>query len=195
VGGAALAPKQTRSQTRKDYAQLAERARLLMESQGLTENAASEAVANQAAPDNPESVARGIRRQFLNVKPGADANSDAKASARVGLGVLYKILTDYLESLEKQALDLCHTDEQYAGVTEKVEAVRRLVLQRSAELADVASKDALEQARYLLAGLEDPILTPSVIVQREAQVVKLLLEKVDNLLSSISVWSHMGPVG
>jgi hypothetical protein len=146
-----------------------------MESQGLTENAASEAVADEVAPDNAESVARTIRRRFLKGKPGVNAKSLAQVSARIGLGVLYQTLDDYLELLEEQALKLCHTVEQYAGVTQKVEAVSKLLLQRSAELENVTAEDALEQARYLLAGLEDPILTPTDVVQREAQVLRLLL--------------------
>jgi hypothetical protein len=161
-----------------------------MESQGLTENAASEAVADEVAPDNADSVARTIRRHLLKHKPGA-VNSPAGASVRVGLGVIYQILDDYLESLEQQALKLCHTAEQFDGVIRKVEAVNKLLMQRSAELAGVAAEDALGQARYLLAGLEDPILTPAVIVQREAQVVRQLLKSVSDLLSSIEIWSSM----
>lgn len=179
--GCSLKPHKARSQ-RRDYRQLAERARALVEADGLSENAASVAISQEVEPDldKQETVARGIRRQFLKAHP---AKSITKIAAPAGYGALHAVLASRLELLRKEVEGFLETRTQFKRAAEVAGIIRSIVEKRLEEVKALGRTEGLAQVRHVLAGLDDvdPSTSPFALVQREMRELEALLDTAREL--------------
>ena len=185
TSGGAYLKKPTKGRER-DYDQLAAKALELAEAQGVTINAASMAVAKEVAPHQVDSVARGIRRH-LSPKALATPRSNI---ARVGLGVIHRLIFDRLKLLENECLRLHQTEEQYARAARRADLIVALLEGRLAELESLRPEDATAAVRELLGGLAeaDPeVMDPAAIAAREIADLKHILDKARRLQDLIDV--------
>lgn len=166
---------------RKDYPQLAARARELMVEQGLTENAASEVAAEEVDSLHADSIARNIRRHLKKkVKPSV-------GSARAGLGTLYPVLWKRLEILRDEAENLLQTEEQFEVAAQRAALIGEIIATRFTELNALRPKEAATQARAMLGRLPeiDPSMKPEAIVAREVKELQQLLEEARDVQFAI----------
>lgn len=182
MGDISLKPHKARSQ-RRDYRQLAARARALVEAEdGLSENAASIAISREVEPDldKQESVARGIRRQFLKIHP---AKSIAKVAAPAGYGALHPVLASRLDLLRKEVEGFMETRAQFQRAAEIAGRIRLIVEKRLDEIRALGRTEGLAQVRHVLAGLDeiDHSTSPFALVQREIRELEALLSTAKDL--------------
>jgi hypothetical protein len=163
-----------------------------MRAQGLTETGASEIVGEEVDPDHAQNIARSIRRHLQKIA-AREVGPTGDSPAGAGLGVLYDLLSKRLEALDHEALKLCHTEAQYSAVVARTEAIKEVVERRLTQLEALTTEQRTAQARQLLVSLEDPLLDPSAIAEREMQVLAALMKKAHDLLSAIEMWRSMEP--
>lgn len=170
---------------RHNYAELAERALEMVNAQGLSENAASIAVAQEVDSDNQESVARGIRRAFLRIHSKLPLGA---ALVPAGFGVLLVSLEKRIELMAEEVESrLLQTEEQFEDAASKAALIRSIAEKRLLELKALEPKGAEAQARSLLAGFSDRALTPAALVAREIRELEVLTRRARDLQLAIDL--------
>jgi hypothetical protein len=151
----------------------------LVETQGLSPNAASEAIGQEVDPDNQETVARGIRR-YLKAHP---AKSGIKVAAPAGYGALHPVLASRLELLRNEVEGFMETRTQFKRAADIAGRIRSIIERRLEELRALGKAEGLSQVRQVLAGLEeiDPSIDLLAIVGREVRELEALLDAAKEL--------------